>query len=204
MRTRHGAKTGRAVSAVLVAAALSLSLTACGDGGDKGGDGKGKVAATAVPPGSSGGGDRPADDPDGGLEASDESRTLATVKGGNGFEFTITGAAREEGGFLTVSGVLTNSGDKRALPPLQWSGQETQVMRRGPSLGGITLLDKKDKKRYYVLRDTDGYPLTTTGLSSFTAGQSVDFFAQFPAPPESTTSVELQIPLMPSATIEIS
>ena len=39
MSIRHGAKTRRAVTAVLVAAALSFSLTACG-GDDNGSDKK--------------------------------------------------------------------------------------------------------------------------------------------------------------------
>ncbi|MEO3976023.1 hypothetical protein [Streptomyces sp. CAU 1734] len=203
MSTRQGAKTRRAVTAVLVAAALSLSLTACGDDGDGGADKK-NVGSTAVPPGTSGGSDRPADDPDGGIEAPADVKTLGTVKGSNGFEFTITGAARDEGGFLTISGTVANTSGKSQVPPIQWNGQESQVKRTGRSFAGMTLVDKKDKKRYYVLRDTDGYPLTTTGLTPFGAGESVDFFAQFPAPPEATTSVEVQIPLMPSTTIEIS
>jgi hypothetical protein len=32
----------------------------------------------------------------------------------------------------------------------------------------------------------------------------MSFFAQFPAPPDSTTKVDIQIPTMPSATIAIS
>jgi hypothetical protein len=68
----------------------------------------------------------------------------------------------------------------------------------------MTLVDKAEKKRYYVLRDTDGFPLTTTGISLVKAGESVAFFAQFPAPPDSTSQVDIQVPLMPTATIEIS
>ena len=69
--------------------------------------------------------------------------------------------------------------------PLQWNGQEYQVKRTGRSLGGITLIDKAEKKRYYVLRDTDGFPLTTTGITRHQGGREKCFFAQFPAPPES-------------------
>ncbi|MFI1013879.1 hypothetical protein [Streptomyces sp. NPDC020965] len=199
MRIGHGAKTRGTVTAVLVAAALSLTLTACGDGG--GGDGDKKNADTAST--STGSPEQPAQPKDGeSTPASGEP--LATIEGSNGFQITISGATRDSGGFLTVSGVLKNTTGKRLLPPIQWNGQETQVKRTGPSLGGMTLVDKAGKKRYYVLRDTDGFPLTTTGLSAFDSGESVDFFAQFPAPPEGTSSVELQIPLMPTTAIEIS
>ncbi|MEJ8637125.1 MULTISPECIES: hypothetical protein [Streptomyces] len=197
MSIRHGAMTRRAVTAVLAAAALSLS-TACG-GGDSGSDDKKSSNSASTEPG------KPQESGDGGGNTvPDKSKTLATISGSNGFEFTVHSAVRDEGGFLTVSGAVKNTSDKRQVPPSQWNGQETQVKRTGRSLAGMTLIDKAGKKRYYVLRDTDGFPLTTTGMSSLDSGKSVDFFAQFPAPPNETTTLDLQIPLMPTATIEIS
>lgn len=44
-------------------------------------------------------------------------------------------------------------------------------------------MDSKGKKRYYVLRDTDGRPLTTTNFPALKAGESLPVFMQFPAPP---------------------
>ncbi|MFF0446807.1 hypothetical protein ACFYT4_10390 [Streptomyces sp. NPDC004609] len=199
MSTRHGAKTRRAVAAALVAAALPLSLTACGSGGD-GSDEKGAATAST----SSGSSEKPGETEDGGTVVPDSSKTLATVNGSNGFQFVINSAVRDGGGFLTVSGSVKNTSGNVQAPPLQWSGEETRVKQTGPSFAGMTLVDKKDKKRYYVLRDTDGFPLTTTGLSTLETGQAVDFFAQFPSPPEGTDEVDVQIPLMPTVTIEIS
>ncbi|WP_329022837.1 hypothetical protein [Streptomyces sp. NBC_00690] len=199
MSIRHRAKNRRAVGAVL-AAALSLSLTACG-GGDDGSDKK-----NAKSPSSTAGAPEQPQQPDqgdGGGE-SEPGKVLATINGSNGFQFTINSAVRDEGGFLTISGVLKNTTGKGLTTPVQWNGTENEVTMTGPSLAGMTLVDKKAKKRYYVLRDTDDYPLTTTGLSMFTSGQSVDFFAQFPSPPAETDTVEVQIPLMPTATIELS
>jgi hypothetical protein len=72
------------------------------------------------------------------------------------------------------------------------------------SLGGATLVDAASKKRYYVLRDTDGRPLTTTGFSSLQPGESLAVFVQFPAPPTSTADVTFQLPTFASATIQIS
>ncbi|MFI1868176.1 hypothetical protein [Streptomyces jumonjinensis] len=201
MRIRHGAKGHRAATAVLVAAALSLSLTACG-GGDDGSDRK-NTGAESTQSGPEQPKQPSADEGAEGAEEPGAGATLAVIKGANGFEFTISAAERDEGGFLTLSGTVKNISSGRKIPPVQWNGQENQVKRTGPSLGGVTLIDKAGKKRYYVLRDTEGYPLTTTGLGAFEAGASVDFFAQFPAPPEETEALDLQIPLMPSATIEI-
>lgn len=199
MSIRHGVRTRRAAAAALVAA-VSLSLTACGGDGD-GADKKNTETQSSSsdvpeqpeqPEQSDGGGDQESGQP------------LATIDGSNGFQFTVSSAVRDQGGFLTVSGVIKNTTGKGLTTPVQWNGAENEVTRTGPSLGGMTLVDKKAKKRYYVLRDTDGYPLTTTGLSMFTSGQSIDFFAQFPSPPGETKSVEIQIPLMPTATIELS
>ncbi len=103
-----------------------------------------------------------------------------------------------------MNGTLKNTTSKLVITPPQWSGQEIQVQKTGPSLAGVTLVDKTEKKRYYVLRDTEGYPLTTTGINSMQADQAVSIFAQFPAPPAAVTQVDIQFPLMPPATIEIS
>ncbi|MGV9315060.1 hypothetical protein ACWDR0_23185 [Streptomyces sp. NPDC003691] len=214
MRTRHGAspqgaaRTARsAAAAALAAAALMFSLTACGSG-----DEPDRKASDSAPAGSSsdqpgqqdgGTGDSGAPTGDGGTTGGDQA-PLATVKGSNGFEVVYATAKRDDGGYLTLTGAIRNSSGKSQFAPLQWSGQESQVKQTGPSLAGMTLVDKAGKKRYYVLRDTDGNPLTTTGLSTMQPGQSLDFFAQYPAPPAGTKSVDVLLPLMPTATIGLS
>lgn len=197
MSIRHGVTTRRVASAALLATALTLSLTACG--GDDGGSAKDKGSSSAP---AATGNSKPQDD--GGNNVPDTSKTLATISGNDGFQFIIHGATRDPGGFLTVTGSLKNTSGKKAYAPVAWNGQETNVRRTGRSLAGMTLVDKAEKKRYYVLRDTDGFPLTTTGITDVEAGGSVSFFAQFPAPPDKTSQVDIQIPLMPTATIEIS
>ncbi|MFE3325190.1 hypothetical protein [Streptomyces sp. NPDC059176] len=198
MSIRYGQTVRGKAAVALVATTLSLTLTACG--GDEKGSAKEKVSDSAPakegdakPNGTSSGGAVP-----------DSSKTLAVINGSNGFKITIRSAVREGGGFLTVSGTIQNTTGKRIFAPIQWNGQESSVKRTGPSLAGTTLVDKTEKKRYYVLRDTDGFPLTTTGITGVNSGSEVEFFAQFPSPPDKTTQVDIQIPLMPTATIEIS
>ncbi|WP_323183699.1 hypothetical protein [Streptomyces prunicolor] len=117
---------------------------------------------------------------------------------------TITSAERNRAGCLTVSGDLKNDGASTAVVPAELRGNELDVLRTGPSLGGATVVDFAQRKRYYVLRDTDGRPLTTTGLSTLKVGESVHVFMQFPAPPTSTTTVGFQLPLFGTANIKIS
>ncbi|MFD0719605.1 hypothetical protein [Streptomyces globosus] len=114
----------------------------------------------------------------------------------------INSAARDAGGFLTVSGELKNTGSQAFASTAAWRGNE--LNSSGASVAGVTLIDKAGKKRYYVLRDTEGRCLCTTGLTVIEAGQTVPFFAQFPAPPTSTTEVEFNLPTFASATIKIS
>lgn len=193
------AGTARSATTGMAAVTLAFLLTACGgdagDGGEKAPANAGSASsAPAVQ------GPPPKDDAGG----PDTSKTLATLTGAGGLELVIHTAARDQGGFLTVTGTLKNPTSGTLEAPLEWNGEELQVKKTGPSFAGATLIDKTDKKRYYVLRDTEGYPLTTTGVTMVKAGESIAIFAQFPAPPATTTQVEFQLPKMSPATIEIS
>ncbi|MEV4424723.1 hypothetical protein AB0K23_04950 [Streptomyces sp. NPDC049602] len=130
--------------------------------------------------------------------------TVAVLKGQKGLELALTSVERDAGGFLTVKGRLRNSSESNHAVPPQTSGDETEVVKHGTSLGGATLVDSTGKKRYYVLRDTDGRPLTTTGLGVVKAGDSIDVFMQFPAPPANTTEVSFQLPTFEPATLKLS
>ncbi|MCP9944782.1 hypothetical protein LUX12_08325 [Streptomyces somaliensis] len=198
MGARYGV-TARAVQVAVTTTALAALLAACGNSGDAKNSGPQEAGAVSSAPA------RESTPPqENGSASPDTSATLATIEGSNGLRITIHSAVRDAGGFLTVNGTLRNTTSKLVVTPPQWSGQEIQVQKTGPSLAGVTLVDKVEKKRYYVLRDTEGYPLTTTGINSMQADQSVSIFAQFPAPPATVTQVDIQFPLMPTATIEIS
>lgn len=185
-------KTARRGALVVAAlAGLTLGAVGCGSGGD---DEKPKASASASKEGGSG--------PSAQEGESDEP--LAELRGSNGLLLQITSADRDAGGFVTVNGELKNDGDKSIAIPSGLSGNETEIIRNGRSLGGATLVDSKSKKRYYVLRDTDGRPLTTTGFSTIKAGDRLAVFMQFPAPPADTTEVTFQLPTFASATISIS
>ncbi|MES9805555.1 hypothetical protein ACFUIZ_01785 [Streptomyces cinereoruber] len=129
---------------------------------------------------------------------------LAVVRGQKGLELTVSSVERDAGGFLTIKGQLENTSDSAAAISSQTSGDETEVMKHGSSFGGATLVDAVGKKRYYVLRDTDGRPLTTTGISVLSPKATAAVFMQFPAPPASTTEVSFQLPTFEPATLKLS
>lgn len=192
MSIRFTAKARRGLVALAVAAGLAVGVAGCGGGG--GDDKKPDTSASA----SKGSGSQPS------AQEGQSETPLAELKGTGGLVLQITSAVRDSGGFITVNGSLKNDGAQSAVIPSQMSGDETEIIKHGPSLGGATLVDSKGKKRYYVLRDTEGRPLTTTGLSTLEAGQSLPVFMQFPSPPTSTTEVTLQLPTFASGTIKIS
>ncbi|MFF5423283.1 MULTISPECIES: hypothetical protein [unclassified Streptomyces] len=99
---------------------------------------------------------------------------------------------------------MRNTSETSTIVPARLSGDETEVVKHGNSLGGATLVDGLGKKRYYVLRDTDGRPLTTVGLSTLGPGKSTSVFIQFPAPPATTTEVSFQLPTFEPATLKLS
>ncbi|MBX7467314.1 hypothetical protein K1Y80_14650 [Streptomyces sp. MAG02] len=172
------------------AAALALSLTACG-----GGDGGKKGDASSAPP-------TPGGNAQSNAPAPQSDQVLATVQGENGIEMSITSAKRDTGGFVTVEGVVKNNGKDFYTMP-DWQGDETELRNNGASMAGASLVDKAGKKRYLILRDTDGRCLCTK-FSGLGAGKDSTFFAQFPAPPGSTSEVDFQVPHMKTATIKIS
>lgn len=192
MSMRFTAKARRGTVALTAVTGLALGAVACSGGGDD--DKKPQSSASA----SQGSGSQPS------AQEGQTDAPLAEVKGPSGLLLQITSAVRDSGGFVTVNGALKNDSGTEVVIPSALSGNETEIINNGLSLGGATLVDSKSKKRYYVLRDTEGRPLTTTGFSTLKAGESIDVFLQFPSPPADTTDVSFQLPLFPSAVIKIS
>ncbi|MGA4981773.1 DUF3426 domain-containing protein [Streptomyces cellulosae] len=192
MSVRFTTRARSGAVALVVAAGLALGVAGCGGGGDD--DGKPESTAST----SQERGSEPS------AQENESTETLAELRGPDGLLLQVTSVERDDGGFVTVNGTLKNDSDKSLNLPAQLSGNETEVIRNGRSLGGATLVDSKGKKRYYVLRDTDGRPLTTTGITGIKSGESVPVFMQFPAPPTDTVEVSLQLPMFASGTIQIS
>ncbi|MEU0130103.1 hypothetical protein [Streptomyces sp. NPDC006289] len=189
--TRNRCKGIAAAAATL---AMAVVLTACGgdDGADKP-EGKPQGGSTSSSD-NQGDGPTPSEE--------DETQVIASIKGKDGIEATISSAKREAGGFVTVRGRIKNGSDQ-IWAAVGWQGTEQELVNNGASMAGASLVDQQGKKRYLILRDTDGRCLCTK-FEGLSPGEEAPFFAQFPAPPQSTTDVDFQIPTMPTASIKIS
>ncbi|MFB6705563.1 hypothetical protein ACFCW6_12715 [Streptomyces sp. NPDC056333] len=203
MSIRRTARTRRVVAAVSMTAALALAVTACGS--DDGGKTKDPASSS-----SSSTPDKPSDGDKGAQEDTaagdkvDPNVKLAEARGEKDMLLVVNEVKRDSGGFVTVQGELKNQGDA-AVNPSAWAGSESTIVSKNlNSVGGATLVDKAGKKRYYILRDTDGRCLCTTGMSAVQPGKSVPVFMQFPAPPSTTTEVDLSLPTFATTSVKIS
>ncbi|PKT68405.1 hypothetical protein CW362_35190 [Streptomyces populi] len=195
MDLRHTMKGRRAMAAVAISTGLLLTVSGCG-----GGDGGDKPKATS----SSSQSDKGSDDS--AKQASPtatQDQVLAEVKGENGITLTVTSAKRDQGGFLTVEGTVTNNTDSVWIAE-NWRGDERELSKNGASIAGAGLIDQKGKKKYLILRDTSGRCLCTQFTGGVRQGETAQWFAQFPAPPAGTSAVDFQVGSMPPASIEIS
>ncbi|MFF3623608.1 hypothetical protein [Streptomyces sp. NPDC002467] len=180
------------------AGAVVMVVTLAGCGGD---DGKKsnepQKASTSQPQGA--GSQKPGTSTS---QSSEPTEVIATLNGQAGVILAINSVKRDQGGFLTVTGQIKNTGSATYNDTAAWRGIE--LKGTGESVAGATLVDKVGKKRYYVLRDTESRCLCTTGVSSVDAGQTIPFFAQFPAPPAATSEMEFSLPTFATATVKIS
>lgn len=191
MNLRHTKGIRRGAQAAAVASAMVFALSACGSGGGGEGDGEDKKSASTKE-----------SEEEGAPSEVDTDKVIGEIKGADGVVVRVHSAVRDEGGFVTVNATLSNEGDK-PLPSNRWRSTET-VMKSKSSISGATLVDPVGKKRYMILRDTDGECLCTTGLTSIKPEESRPIYAQFPAPPAKTKKVDFQLPGMSPARVDLS
>lgn len=193
MSIRHTMKGRRALSVVAITAGLLLTVAGCGGGGDD----KSEGAPSSSPTQSN------SDDGKEESQAPPSDTVLAEVKGEGGVTLTISSAKRDEGGFVTVEGTVTNATGK-AWSVGDWRGDERELAKNGGSVAGASLVDETGRKKYLVLRDTEGRCLCTRFTGGLSQGETTQWFAQFPAPPTDTTKVSFQVGAMPPASIELT
>ncbi|MET9105105.1 hypothetical protein [Streptomyces zhihengii] len=197
MSIRRVLKARRGAAAAVITAGLVLTLAGCG-GGDGKQDDQDKSSSSSKPA------EKEKEGSGGASAQPDPEQVIATVKGRDGMVLMINSVERDSGGFVTVNGQVENTGSAAYYATTEWRGTEEELRGGGQSVGGATLVDKTGKKRYYVLRDTDGRCLCTSGFTQVDAGKKLPIFMQFPAPPESTTEVDFQLPSFPNTTVEIT
>ncbi|MGH9753435.1 MAG: hypothetical protein ACREA2_11685 [Blastocatellia bacterium] len=73
------------------------------------------------------------------------------------------------------------------------------------SISGVNLIEGVGKKKYFVVRDTEGAPLCSRGLSSVASKSRVNLWAKFPAPPVDVSKITIAVPhFIPMEDVPIS
>jgi hypothetical protein len=62
------------------------------------------------------------------------------------------------------------------------------------TIGGVTLVDGTNKKKYFVVRDTENNCLCSRGLKDIPAKSRGNAWAKFPAPPDDVQKISVVIP----------
>ncbi|MPY52775.1 hypothetical protein [Streptomyces acidicola] len=194
MKFRYTTKGRAALTTVTIATGLVLTVAGCGGGGDDDNSSNSKSSSKSS--------DDSGDDNKNESQAPVGESVMAEVEAG-GLTLKVTSAARDEGGFVTVEGTVTN-GTGEPWVAAEWRGDESELVKNGGSIAGASLVDQSGKKRYLVLRDTEGRCLCTKFTGGLQSGETTDWFAQFPAPPDGTTKVDFQVGSMPPASVELS
>lgn len=207
LRTRPAA-TRRLLGVAVLAAALGL--TGCGALPDRAGTESSAGGADGSAPAPQRSGDDEAAQPtaDGSTEQVAPGAVVGTSTGSLQASPTdpeqvplrldVRSVRRVDGDAVEVRFALTNLHDEYVFEP--WSTMADASVESGANydVGGAALIDLPGDRRYLTLLDTDDVCLCSTfSGGSDTAvepGRTVELYAQFPAPPESTGSVDFTLP----------
>ncbi|HUE89214.1 MAG TPA: OmpA family protein [Vicinamibacterales bacterium] len=104
----------------------------------------------------------------------------------------ITSISRSAGGVVTITMRYQNNGSK------------PHVFPHAPLIRGIYFLDPANRRKYEVARDRADQPLCSETLNynfpsgvQLRPGESISLWAKFGAPPESTRTVNVHLPMAP-------
>jgi hypothetical protein len=133
------------------------------------------TAAPAVPPASS-------------------TPAVATADGETpGIKAEIQELKRNSGGTVTLKVTLVNASSKDLGFGYDF-GDPDHHIKDFASVGGISMIDAVNKKKYLVARDSEDTCLCSRGLNGVSAGARLNVWAKFPAPPDDVQKINISIP----------
>ncbi|MGO9848361.1 MAG: hypothetical protein ACLPKT_17750 [Methylocella sp.] len=116
----------------------------------------------------------------------------------SGTQVQVKALKRVGGDSLMLELVIINSSDTAYDP----NNLQSSTYR---SDDGIYLVDMTGKKKYEVVRDTDGNCLCSKNLESIAGKSSLNIWAKFPAPPDTVQKIGIVVPhFMPMDDVPIS
>lgn len=136
----------------------------------------GESAPAGVPPGAS------------------SAAIIATADGEKaGTRVEVTELKRSSDNTLTLRFAMVNDGADRHLIGYDY-GDGQQGATDVATIGGVTLVDGANKKKYFVVRDSENNCLCSRGLKDIPARSRANLWAKFPAPPDDVQKISIVIP----------
>lgn len=119
---------------------------------------------------------------------------IATADGEKaGTRVEITELKRSSDNTVTLKFGMVNDGAERLSFGYDY-GDPQHSIKDFSSIGGVTLVDGTNKKKYFVVRDTDYNCLCSRDLKDIPAKSRGNVWAKFPAPPDDVQKISIVIP----------
>ena len=100
---------------------------------------------------------------------------------------------RTSGGTVSMKFTITNGSDKEVGGGYSYGDKDHEIIDHG-SVGGVQLVDEAGKKKYFVVRDTDGKCVCSQSVHGLKPGDTVNVWARFPAPPDNVPKITIIVP----------
>jgi len=121
------------------------------------------------------------------------SKPITTSDGESpGTRVEVQELKRSSGGTVTLKFTMINDSNGQLETGSRFgeSGQNKDFR----SIGGITLIDPVSKKKYLVVRDSEGNCICSVGIPDINSKSRSNLWAKFPAPPQDVKKVSIVIP----------
>jgi len=130
-----------------------------------------------------------------------QTKPIATSDGESpGTRVEVQELKRSSGGTVTLKFTVINDSNAEISSNYLFIGPG-----EANTVGGVTLVDPVSKKKYLVIRDTEGHCMCSVDIANFKAKTSTNLWAKFPAPPADVKKVSVIIPhVIPMDDVPIS
>jgi hypothetical protein len=120
--------------------------------------------------------------------------TIASTDGEEaGTHIDVTEFKRSSGNTISLKFVLANNGsEKFGMWGHKLGDHENRTDYK--AVGGIHLVDAANKKKYFVVRDSEGNCVCSREVADVPPGGKANLWAKFPAPPPDVQKITIEIP----------
>jgi hypothetical protein len=125
--------------------------------------------------------------------AAPSSAAIASADGEQpGRKVEVTELKRLSGGTISLKFTMINDANDEIV--FNGDYAEANHSKDFGSIGGVSLEDPVGKKKYLVVRDSDGNCLCSRGIPNIAKKSRLNLWAKFPAPPEDVKKISISIP----------